>query len=135
MRITERNAKSAAVPSRGQAIYFDDDVKGFGVRVTSSGSRSWIIEVRRGSRSQRITIGKLAEISAADAREQAIAIKRGGPAKREKYRATFRDAWDRADSCTATSASAFSMYVSDRTDARQSKAYIFVVSAGVVRRL
>ena len=47
MRITERTAKSAAVPSNGQAIYFDDDVKGFGVRVTSNGSRSWVVEVRR----------------------------------------------------------------------------------------
>lgn len=95
MRITARTAKSAAIPSNGQAIYFDDDVKGFGLRVTSSGSRSWIVEVRRGSRSRRITIGRLAEISAADAREQAIDIKRGGLGKREKYRATFRDAWDR----------------------------------------
>jgi integrase len=95
MRVTERNAKSAAVPANGQAIYFDDDVKGFAVRVTSNGSRSYIVEVRRGSRSQRITIGKVAEISAADAREQAIDIKRGGLGRRERYRATLRDAWDR----------------------------------------
>lgn len=95
MRITERTAKSAAVPSNGQAIYFDDDVKGFGVRVTSNGSRSWVVEVRRGSRSQRITIGKVAEISAAEARSLAIEIKRGGLGKRERYRATVKDAWDR----------------------------------------
>jgi hypothetical protein len=48
MRITERSAKSVSVPEKGQAIYFDDDVKGFGVRVTAKGSRSWIVEVRRG---------------------------------------------------------------------------------------
>jgi integrase len=95
MRITERNAKSAAVPADRQAIYFDDDVKGFGVRVTSSGCRSYIVEVRRGSRSQRITIGRVAEISAAEAREQAIDVKRGGLGKRERYRATVKDAWDR----------------------------------------
>jgi integrase len=95
MRITERTAKTAAVPSNGQAIYFDDDVKGFGVRVTSNGSRSWIVEVRRGSRSQRITIGKVAEISAAEAHSLAIEVKRGGIGKRERYRATVKDAWDR----------------------------------------
>lgn len=95
MRVTERAAKSAAVPSNGQAIYFDDDVKGFGVRVTSNGSRSWVVEVRRGSRSQRITIGKVAEISAAEARRLAIDVKRGGIGRRERYRATFKDAWDR----------------------------------------
>jgi hypothetical protein len=74
MRITERNAKSAAIPSEGQALYFDDDVKGFGVRVTSKGGRSWIVEVRRRSRSQRITIGPVAEISAAEARARALGI-------------------------------------------------------------
>jgi integrase len=95
MRVTERTAKSSAVPGNGQTIYFDDDVKGFGVRVTANGSRSWIVEVRRGSRSQRITIGKVPEISAAEARKLAIEIKRGGLGKRERYRATFKDAWDR----------------------------------------
>lgn len=95
MRISERTAKSVPVPISGQTIYFDDSVRGFGVRVTSHGSRAWIVEVRRGSRSQRITIGRVAEISAAEARNLAIEIKRGGLGKRERYRATVKDAWDR----------------------------------------
>lgn len=95
MRITERTAKSVPVPSNGQAIYFDDHVKGFGIRVTSNGSRSWIVEVRRRSRSQRITIGRVTEIPAAEARALAIEIKRGGLGRRERYRATAKDAWDR----------------------------------------
>src|SRR6185369_10848651 len=95
MRISERTAKSAPAPISGQKIYFDDSVRGFGVRVTSNGSRSWIVEVRRGSRSQRITVGKVAEIPAAEARDLAIEIKRGGLGKRERYRATCKDAWDR----------------------------------------
>lgn len=95
MRITQRTAQSVPSPNKGQTIYFDDGVKGFGVRVTSNGSRSWIVEVRRRSRSQRITIGRVAEISAAEARNLAIEIKRGGLGKRERYRATFKDAWDR----------------------------------------
>jgi integrase len=93
MRITERSAKTLAVPAEGQAIYFDDDVKGFGVRVTSAGCRSWIVEVRRGSRSQRMTIGRVAELSAAEARCRAIDIKRGGIVRRERHRATIEDAW------------------------------------------
>jgi integrase len=93
MRITERSVKALAVPANGQAIYFDDDVKGFGVRVTSAGCRSWIVEVRRGSRSQRITIGRVAELSAAEARSRAIDIKRGGIVRRERHRATIEDAW------------------------------------------
>ena len=37
----------------------------------------------------------MAEISAAEARSLAIEMKRGGIGKRERYRATFKDAWDR----------------------------------------
>ena len=83
MRITERTARSAPIPCKGQALYFDNDVKGFGVRVTSNGSRAWFVEVRRRSRSQRITIGRVTEISAAEARVFAIEIKRGGIGRRE----------------------------------------------------
>ena len=95
MRITERTARSAPIPCKGQALYFDNDVKGFGVRVTSNGSRAWFVEVRRRSRSQRITIGRVTEISAAEARVLAIEIKRGGIGRREKYRVTLTDAWER----------------------------------------
>jgi hypothetical protein len=62
------------------------------VRVTAKGSRSWIVEVRRGARSQRTTIGKLAEMSAGEARSRAIEIKRGGIGKRERHRAGKRTA-------------------------------------------
>ena len=93
VRVTERAAKAAPVPGKGQAIYFDDDVKGFGVRVTAAGIRSWIVEVRRRSRAQRITIGRVTEVSAAEARKRAIDIKRGGIAKRQKHWATVEDAW------------------------------------------
>jgi hypothetical protein len=93
MRITERSVRALAVPANGQAIYFDDDVKGFGVRVTSAGCRSWIVEVRRGSRSQRMTIGRIVELPAAEARSRAIDIKRGGIVRRERHRATIEDAW------------------------------------------
>jgi hypothetical protein len=95
MRITARSAKAAPVPADGQALYFDDEVKGFGVRVTSTGSRSYIVEVRRGSRSQRITVGRVPELTVAEARSLAIGMKRGGIGKRERYRATFADAWHR----------------------------------------
>jgi Arm DNA-binding domain len=95
MRITARNAKTVPAPTSGQTIYFDDEVKGFGVRVTARASRSYIVEVRRGSRSQRITIGKVAEITLAEARSIAVEMKRGGIGKRERYRATFADAWGR----------------------------------------
>src|SRR5262249_47880530 len=95
MQITARTAKTVPTPADGQAIYFDDEIKGFGVRVTSTGSRSYVVEVRRGSRSQRITIGKIAEVAIAEARSLAIAMKHGGIGKRERYRATFSDAWHR----------------------------------------
>jgi len=44
-------------PSQGQKIIRDDDLKGFGLRVTK-GSMSWIAEVRVDGKLKRLTLGK-----------------------------------------------------------------------------
>ncbi len=44
MRITARSAKAAPVPADGQALYFDDEVRGFGVRVTATGVAETVID-------------------------------------------------------------------------------------------
>src|SRR5262249_41958625 len=107
MRITARNAKTVPAPTTGQTIYFDNEVKGFGVRVTAGGSRSYIVEVRRGSRSQRITIGKVAEIALAETRSVAVEMKSAGLRRSGRYRARFADAWGRygVDRCGVLAAS------------------------------
>jgi len=64
-------------PATGQEIYWCKDTPGFGVRVTSAGSRAWIFERRVDGETKRRTIGKAmgrAAISADEARKQAIGL-------------------------------------------------------------
>lgn len=44
-------------PGKHEAIFFDDEVPGFGVRLRAAGSRTWIVQYRIGSKNRRITLG------------------------------------------------------------------------------
>ncbi|MES3004291.1 MAG: Arm DNA-binding domain-containing protein [Pseudomonadota bacterium] len=46
-----------ATTASGQTFYRDDELRGFGLRVTASGSRSYIAQGRVGVRTRRVTIG------------------------------------------------------------------------------
>jgi integrase len=61
MKLTDSIAKSLPKPKAGNRITYDDEVKGFGVRVTAGGSRSFILNYRtRTGRERRFTIGSIA---------------------------------------------------------------------------
>ena len=71
-----RKAVSAIEPPERVTIYYDVDVKGFGLKVMPSGARSWILEYRPGvgGRSvakKRIKIGTPATHSPEEARDEA----------------------------------------------------------------
>ena len=61
MRITKRTV-DAAIPGTGTTVLWDDEVKGFGLRVTVAGAKSYIVNYRAGrgrnAPMRRITIGK-----------------------------------------------------------------------------
>jgi integrase len=59
-------------PSTGQLTYWDNDTKSFGVRVSKGGTKSFV--VLRGTRRQRITIGRYPDIGLSDARREARRI-------------------------------------------------------------
>jgi integrase len=63
-------------PSKGNKVYYDDAVKGFGLRVTSGGARSFILNYLIAGRERRYTIGKYPDHSVASAREEAKRLKR-----------------------------------------------------------
>ena len=72
-----RKAVSAIEPSDKPVIYFDETVKGFGLRVQPTGARSWILEYRpgaggRGVAKKRLKIGSPATMSPEDARDEAV---------------------------------------------------------------
>jgi integrase len=54
-----------------QKRYYDDTMKGFGVRVTSGGSRAFFVEKLVNRRLRRITIGRYPDLTVEQARKQA----------------------------------------------------------------
>src|SRR5260370_9623291 len=56
VKITKRVVEAAEVGERDYLIW-DDELSGFGLRVFSSGKRSYVIQYRTRGRSRRYTIG------------------------------------------------------------------------------
>ena len=70
--LTDATIKRLPLPTKGNKIYYDSDVKGFGARITSGGARSFVLNyVTRGGRERRYTIGACSDWSTADARREA----------------------------------------------------------------
>jgi integrase len=77
-KLTDGNVRSETAPDSGNRITYDQDVKGFGVRVTTSGGRAFILNYRRKSdgRERRWTIGSFPDWSTGAARDEAKRLKR-----------------------------------------------------------
>ena len=72
MKLNDRTVTEArpTLPAgKGEAIFFDDDVPGFGLRVRRAGSRTWVYQYWLGDRSRRMTLGKWPKLSAEQARD------------------------------------------------------------------
>ncbi len=66
-----------AAPEKGNKIYYDADVKGFGCRVTANGARAFVLNYRtRAGRERRYTIGSYPEWSVSAARTEAGELKK-----------------------------------------------------------
>ena len=74
--LTDNGVKAIPAPATGNRITYDSGVKGFGVRVTSAGARSFILNYRASGRERRITIGSFPDWSVKAARDHAKALKR-----------------------------------------------------------
>src|SRR5262245_23629390 len=77
-RLTDKNVKILPVPTRGNRITYDTEVKGFGARVTAAGGRAFVLNYRRRSDGleRRYTIGSFPDWSTSGAREEAKNLKR-----------------------------------------------------------
>jgi hypothetical protein len=76
-RLTDRLAKSLAPPAKGKTIHWDDLVKGYGLRITAGGAKSFILNYRNADGSDRqLTIGSFPDWNVSAAREQAKRLKR-----------------------------------------------------------
>ena len=78
-RITKRTVDSLKATGR-EYVQWDGELKGFGVRVRPSGSKSFVAVYRTGGRNsplRRVTIGGVGKIEVGKARDEAKAIIRG----------------------------------------------------------
>src|ERR1019366_4659922 len=72
MKLNSRNVKSEPLPAgKSEAIFFDDDLPGFGVRVREGGSRSYVFQYKVGAKQRRIALGSVAAVDLGKARDTA----------------------------------------------------------------
>ncbi len=83
MKLTAANVRGLTVePGRTETVFFDDDVKGFGVRVKATGARSFVMCWKVDGDHRRVTIGAVSDMDFGKAKNRAKDIKadvrRGG---------------------------------------------------------
>jgi integrase len=72
MKLTRANIDGLALkPGKLDAIFFDDELKGFGIRLRAGGKRSWIIQYKVAGNTRRLTLGDVRKIGADLARREA----------------------------------------------------------------
>ena len=76
IKLTDSVVKAMNKPEAGNQITYDEDVKGFGLRVTSAGAKAFVLNYRAGGRERRITIGSYPDWSVLAARDHAKGLKR-----------------------------------------------------------
>jgi integrase len=94
MKLTKASLKTLPIPDKGYQITWDDELPCFGVRVTKSGSMSYILQRRVKGKSQRITICKSHELAPSGARNEARKligeIIKGNDPVAEKHKTTLQ---------------------------------------------
>ena len=86
--LTDRTVRSLKPPTTGRLDVWDEDNPGFGLRLSASGRRTWILMYRNGSTLRRFTLGQYPTLGLADARTKARDALRdvdhgGDPARRK----------------------------------------------------
>ncbi len=74
--LTEKVVRDLPAPATGNRVHYDQDVKGFGVRVTRAGARAFVLNYTASGRERRQTIGSHPDWSVQAAREEAKRLKR-----------------------------------------------------------
>jgi integrase len=72
MKLTQQIANGLTLPAgKTDAIYFDDDMPGLGLRLRAGGKRSWIYQYQIGSKQRRMTLGIVPALTLGAARKTA----------------------------------------------------------------
>jgi integrase len=71
MKITKTTIERLIPPEKGQALYWDDSLKGFGARITATGAIGYIAQARVQGQTRRVTLGRHGVLTSEEARKQA----------------------------------------------------------------
>ena len=72
-KLTKRTVEAARPQDRDYFVW-DEDLPGFGLRVFTSGKRSYLIQYKAAGRTRRVTIGQHGPVTADQARKRALAL-------------------------------------------------------------
>lgn len=95
MRLTKPNVNALKIPDgKSEAIFFDEQLPGFGVRLRAGGKRVWVVQYRIGAKQRRVTIGSVEALDPEEARKRAreiiARVQLGGDPQVEKNEARTR---------------------------------------------
>ena len=71
MKLTKRSIDSLPLPETGQALYWDEELPGYGLRVTK-GAKTFIVQRRVTGKTVRVTLGKYGPLTPDQARKLAV---------------------------------------------------------------
>lgn len=72
MKLTAATVRKLKLPpGKDDAVFFDDDIGGFGLRVRASGYRSFVFQYQIGDRTRRLTLGSAGKLDIGRARSMA----------------------------------------------------------------
>jgi len=78
MRLTKRAVDAATRLRSGETFLWDDELRGFGLRVYASGRRIFVVQYRlrggRGGRTRRIVLGEYGKVTPDEARRRAVKV-------------------------------------------------------------
>jgi integrase len=97
MRLTQKTIASLKLPvGKSEAIIFDDDLPGFGLRLRAGGSRTFVFQYKLGTKQRRMALGKATALTPDKARDIAAnhhaAVRLGRDPAGEKADAKARTA-------------------------------------------
>jgi integrase len=75
-RLTDALVRRASAGENPQLFFWDAEVKGFALRITKKGAKSFVLDYRLGGRQRRMTIGSYPDWSVQAARKEACSLKR-----------------------------------------------------------
>jgi integrase len=75
MKLTATTVRTEELPKgKREAIFFDDDIPGFGLRLREGGSRSFIFQYKLGPRHRRLSLGKASPATLTEMRKTAAKL-------------------------------------------------------------